>query len=417
MKVLVIGSGGREHAIVWKLKQSPRVEEIYCAPGNPGTAALAENIPLAVDDLNGIKKFAVDTAIDLVIIGPEYPLTLGLVDVLKAAGIRVFGPSQAAAALEGSKSFAKEIMVAAGVPTAAYATFSDRAEARAYIDTHATPLVIKVDGLAAGKGVFICHSTDEAVSALDEVFDTFNAAQVVIEEFLTGKEASFIVATNGQDIVPLAASHDYKRIFDNDSGPNTGGMGTVSPTPNLSRVEEARVLDSIMRPVILEMANRGIPYEGFLYAGLMIAPDGAIKVLEFNARLGDPETQVILRRMDSDLFELLYALSSGAEVEIPQQIWSPAAAVCVVLASSGYPASSSTGDSISGIEQAEGIGSACVFHAGTSVNATGELVTGGGRVLNVTALGATVGEAREMAYRAADKIQFSGMQFRKDIAL
>lgn len=417
MKTLVIGSGGREHAIVWKLKQSPRVAEIYCAPGNPGTAALAENIPLAVDDLNGIKEFAIDTSIDLVIIGPEYPLTLGLVDVLKAAGIRVFGPSQAAAALEGSKSFAKEIMVAAGVPTAAYATFSDRAQARAYIDTHVTPLVIKVDGLAAGKGVFICESTAEAVSALNEVFDTFNAAQVVIEEFLIGKEVSFIVATNGKDIIPLAASHDYKRIFDNDSGPNTGGMGTVSPTPNLSKAEEARVVDTIMRPVILEMARRGIPYEGFLYAGLMIATDGSYKVLEFNARLGDPETQVILRRMDSDLFELLYALSTGPGVELPQQIWSDAAAVCVVLASSGYPATSRTGDSISGLELAEGIGSACVFHAGTSVNSTGELVTGGGRVLNVTALGSTIGEAREMAYRAADKINFSGMQLRRDIAL
>jgi phosphoribosylamine--glycine ligase len=416
MKVLIVGSGGREHAIAWKMSQSEKVTEIYCAPGNPGTARLGENIAIAVDALEDVKAFALEKDVDLVVIGPEYPLTLGMADLLREAGLRVFGPGKTAATLEGSKSFSKEIMDKAGVLTAKYESFTEEERALAYVRAQGAPIVLKADGLAAGKGVFVCQTLEEAEEGLSALFGDFEAKRIVVEEFLEGKEVSYIVATNGTEIIPLAASHDYKRIFDNDGGPNTGGMGTVSPTPNLSKGEEYGVLKSVMRPVVEAMAANGTPYQGFLYAGLMIAPDRSVKVLEFNARLGDPETQVILRRMESDLFELLYALSDPQGIEAPEQRWADNAAVCVVLASKGYPETSSKGDVIDGIEAAEEINSACVFHAGTAINSDGHLVTGGGRVLNVTAMGATVGEAREMAYRAAEKISFEGLQKRSDIA-
>jgi phosphoribosylamine---glycine ligase len=417
MKVLVIGSGGREHTICWKLKQSEQVTEIYAAPGSPGIAEIGENTGIKVDDLDGLVKFAKEKSVDLTIVGPEYPLSLGVVDAFQKEGLRIFGPTRKAAQLESSKKFAKEIMVAAGVPTAAYETFSDKESALSYLKTRTAPIVLKADGLAAGKGVFVCHEIKDAELAVQELFDQFKSSLIVIEDYLVGPEASYIVAVSGNCIVPFAASHDYKRIRDNDEGPNTGGMGTVSPTPHLTAAQEDWVLSNIIGPVVEEMEKQKMEFSGFLYAGLVIAPDGDIKVLEFNVRMGDPECQVILRRMKSDLFSLLYELSdSDGEKNVQKQEWSDDSAVCVVLASSGYPENPLKGDEIKGIEEANTLDGVVVFHAGTGVK-DGKLVTAGGRVLNVTATGSNLSEARANTYQAAEKISWKGVQFRKDIGL
>lgn len=416
MNVLVIGSGGREHALVWKISQSSKVKKIFCAPGNPGTARLAQNISIKVDDIAGLIDFARKNSVDLTVVGPEYPLSLGLVDLFEEAGLRVFGPRREAAKLESSKSFAKEIMRASGVRTAECEVFDDFDKARDYIRKKSAALVLKADGLAAGKGVFVCADTDQACSALEILGSEMKSGRLIIEECLTGKEASFIVATDGVRIVPLAASNDYKRIFDNDQGPNTGGMGTVSPTSNLPGISEDDLVDQVIRPVLKEMEKRGVPFRGFLYAGLMITPRNEIYVLEFNTRLGDPETQVILRRLESDLLAILDSLSSGPQRDLPEVAWSSEHAVCLVQASHGYPSQTRSGDVISGIELAEQRPDVVVFHAGTALNSDKQLVTSGGRVLNITATGATREAARQKAYNAADLIQFAGRQMRRDIA-
>lgn len=417
MKILVVGNGGREHAVCWKLSQSEQVEALYCAPGNPGTAEVAENLPIPVDALSDLVTVAKEKQIDLTIVGPEYPLTLGIVDEFERAGLKIFGPSKEAARIEGSKAFAKEVMESCGVPTAAYRNFDNVTQALEYVDQIGAPLVVKADGLAAGKGVVVCHEVKEAREAVRHWLDE-PGARVVIEEFLEGVEASFIAAVYGDVILPLASSHDYKRISDGDQGPNTGGMGTVSPTPRLSASQEAEVVEQIMRPVVAELFRRGSPFCGFLYAGLMIDADGNTKVLEFNARLGDPETQVIMRRMDCDFAEVLLKLVNGdfTEAEFAKVRWKDAASVCVVLASEGYPESPRKGDDITGLEQAAALEDIVVFHAGTAVDSKGSLVTAGGRVLNVTSLGRDIAEARTRAYEAAAEIQFSGAQLRRDIA-
>jgi phosphoribosylamine---glycine ligase len=417
MKLLVVGQGGREHALCWKLSQSPQVSKLYCAPGNPGIGRIAENVAIAVDDLEALVEFARSKAIDLTVVGPEYPLSLGLVDCFAAAGLRIFGPSRKAAQLESSKDFAKRVMNSAKVPTARHCTFEDRESALRYVRETGAPLVIKADGLAAGKGVFVCQDLGQAEEALAQVYRELGQSTVVVEECLSGKEASFIVAAAGKIVVPLAASHDYKRIRDFDEGPNTGGMGAVSPTSHLTAQEEAWVVDHVIHPVLSEMERQGAPFCGFLYAGLMIGAAREIKVLEFNVRLGDPETQVILRRMRGDLCELLCHLSDKpANAVVPRAHWSDESAVCVVMASAGYPESSSNGDVISGLEDVSSMKDVEVFHAGTAINSEGKLVTNGGRVLNITACGKDLSDARRKAYRAAEVIQFRGRQFRRDIA-
>ncbi|RMG42918.1 MAG: phosphoribosylamine--glycine ligase [Candidatus Dadabacteria bacterium] len=418
MKVLVIGSGAREHALIWRLSKDPDVRKVFCAPGNPGTAAFGKNVNLSVDDLGGLVNFATEEGIDLTVVGPEYPLTLGVADQFRQAGLRVFGPTREAARIEGSKSFAKEVMQAAGVPTARYSCVATREQASLEIKNTGFPVVLKADGLAAGKGVFICNSEMEAEEALDTLINKLQVERIVIEEFLQGVEASYIVLASGEKVLPLPASHDYKRIFDNDQGPNTGGMGTVSPTPHLTGEQEQLVLNKVIKPVLAELKRRNIHYCGFLYAGLMVQPDGQIKVLEFNARMGDPECQVIMRRLKGNFFQALYILSDTFESPpVPELASDSRAAVCVVLASRGYPQSSSKGDIITGVEQALALDEVEIFHAGTAVDQLGRLITAGGRVLSVTALADSISEARAKAYRAADFIQFEGRQLRRDIGL
>jgi phosphoribosylamine--glycine ligase len=416
MNVLIIGSGGREHALAWKISQSKLLKKLFCSPGNPGTTMVAENVTLKMDDISGLINFAKKEKIDLTIVGPEYPLSLGIVDSFEKEGLRIFGPGRKAAAIEASKSFAKDIMNTAGVKTARCEVVEDLDAALAYLDKNGAPLVLKADGLAAGKGVFVCQSAEEARSALDTLFNKMKVNKLVIEEFLSGKEASYIVATDGHRIIPFAASNDYKRIFDNDQGPNTGGMGTVSPTPNLPEELEQSVVEKIIKPVLNEMSKRGIPFKGFLYAGLMIGADKEVNVIEFNARLGDPETQVILMRLETDLLPLLYSLSGNDSAELPEIRWKKDTAVCVVQAAAGYPGDVRNGDIISGIESAEELGNVLVFHAGTSRDKNNNLITAGGRVLNITALGANKEKARDKAYKAAALVTFEGKQQRSDIA-
>ena len=416
MKILVVGSGGREHAIIWKLKQSAKVTEIFCAPGNPGIAELASCIDLKVDQIKELADFAQLNKIDLTIVGPELPLTLGIVDHFDRLNLRIFGPDLAGAEMEASKAFCKDVMVAAGVPTASYQVFNNEDSARAYLKSQSFPVVIKADGLAAGKGVVISPDLDSAETALKFVFNDLKADKIVIEEFLDGVEASLIVATDGERVVPLCVSNDYKTIYDGNTGPNTGGMGTVSPTQHLPVELEQNAIELVIKPVIQELAKRGIRYRGFLYAGLMISKNQRLNVLEFNARCGDPETQVIMSRMEGDLAELLYALSGKPEerLSLPEISWSNQAAVCLVLACKGYPLVPVLGDEISGIAQAQ-LPSIKVFHAGTKNNSDQKLVTAGGRVLNVVAMSDTVDNARQLAITAAKKIDFAGKQFREDI--
>lgn len=420
MRVLVLGSGGREDALCWKLKSSPLLTELFCAPGNPGTARYAKNVDLKLTDIDGLVSFAKNNKIDLTIVGPELPLTIGVADAFEAEGLKIFGPNKEAAQLEGSKSFTKDILVKAQVPTAAYAVVYNHEQAQKILSQWSLPYVLKADGLAAGKGVVVCHNSEQVQEGLNFIFNELKADQLVLEQFLSGVEASFIVATDGERIVPMASSHDYKRIYDKDQGPNTGGMGTVSPSPRISAEQEKWVLSNIIKPTLTELNKRGIKYKGFMYAGLMISESGEINVIEYNARLGDPETQVIMSRANSDLLPCLAALS-GVNAFSSQSldlVWSSDAAVCVVMAAKGYPQKPVTGDEISGIQQSLSADNKLqVFHAGTKLNNDGTLVTAGGRVLNVTACGADVEEAREKAYKAVNSINFEGKQFRQDIGL
>jgi phosphoribosylamine--glycine ligase len=398
MKVLVVGSGGREHALTWKLRHSPLVRQLFCAPGNAGIAEVAELVPIDVTDVHALVRFARDADIDLVVPGPELPLTLGLVDELGEHGIQGFGPTRAAAQLEGSKAFAKELMRRCRVPTGFFSTFTDADDALRYVHEVGTPIVVKADGPAAGKGVLVCA--------------TLRDAEEVIEEFLEGEEVSFMAVTDGQTVVPLASSQDHKRAFDGDTGPNTGGMGAYSPVAVMDAALEERVMREVMLPVVRGLAERGIRYQGVLYAGLMITADGP-KVLEFNVRFGDPECQTLLMRLATDLFTLIDATVHGTLAEVAVG-WDPRAAACVVLAADGYPGTYEKGRVIDGLERLRGWRDGMVFHAGTAVR-DGCIVTSGGRVLGVTALGADVAAAVAAAYQAIEAIHWDGMHFRRDV--
>ncbi|MCF8118166.1 MAG: phosphoribosylamine--glycine ligase, partial [Desulfarculaceae bacterium] len=417
MKVLVIGSGGREHALVWKLAQSPTVEELYCAPGNPGMAGEAVCVDIASNDIAGLKQFALDKGIGLTVVGPEAPLVDGLADEFEAAGLTVAGPSAYAAQLEGSKSFAKDAMTRFGVPTAGYKVFTDPAEAKAYVLGADRPLVVKADGLAAGKGVLLCKNAAEAEVAVESVMvakDFGDAGdKCVVEEFLVGEEASFLVFSDGKSIVAMPSSQDHKAVGEGDTGPNTGGMGAYSPAPVVTPSIAAKAMDQVIKPMIQGMAAEGHPFKGILYAGLMIDGQGEMGVLEFNVRFGDPEAQPLLVRLESDLADILLKLAQG-KLDQAEVVWSDKPSVCVVLASGGYPGKYPTGKPISGLENASLCGGVTVFHAGTKLDG-GTLVTSGGRVLGVTALGASVAEAIERAYEAADLISWEDMYMRRDI--
>ncbi|MBI4950265.1 MAG: phosphoribosylamine--glycine ligase [Deltaproteobacteria bacterium] len=416
MKILVIGAGGREHALAWKLRQSPLVEAVYIAPGNPGTALVGRNVPIPAEEIEGLKEFAGQEGIDFTVVGPELPLTLGIVDLFESAGLKIFGPSKAASELEGSKVFSKELMIRHGIPTAHHKKFDNADFARAYVETHAPPFVVKADGLAAGKGVVICVTRDEALKAIDLIMKdkAFGAAgkRIIIEEFLEGEEASFLAITDGRTVVPLAPAQDHKAVFDGDTGPNTGGMGAYSPTPVITLAIEAEVMDTVMVPTVKAMEVEGRPYKGVLYAGLMIK-DGHAKVLEFNCRLGDPETQPILARLESDLADVLLKAVEGRLSEV-KLAWSKKTAVCVVMTAKGYPGEYLKGAEIKGLDEAAQFRDVVVFHAGTAVK-DGRVVTSGGRVLGVTALGKGVNEARDKAYEAVKKISWEGAHYRKDI--
>ncbi len=415
MKVLVIGSGGREHVLCWSLATSPEIKRLYCAPGNAGIAALAECVALDVMDFDGILAFCAERGIGFVVIGPEAPLVGGLADRLEAAGIAAFGPSATAARLEGSKGFMKDLCAAAGVPTAAYGRFTSFDAAERFIENQAAPMVIKADGLAAGKGVIIAETVAEAVSAAHDIFaGQFGAAggEVVVEEFLPGEEASYLALVDGEHVLPLETAQDHKAVGEGDSGPNTGGMGAYSPAPVMTAelCESART--EIVEPLVRAMAADGAPFKGVFYAGLMIA-NGAPKLLEVNVRFGDPECQAILPRLKSDLFTALRAARDGRLSEIKLE-WHDQAALCVVMASKGYPGNYEKGSIIRGIEAAEAATGATVFHAGTSL-AGGEITAIGGRVLGVTALGDDIAKAQAIAYQAVERIDWPGGFYRRDI--
>ena len=413
MKVLVIGNGAREHVMAWKLAQSSKVQRVYVAPGNGGTASDPALVNVPITDLSALADFAAQEKIVLTVVGPEAPLAAGVVDLFRSRDLRIFGPTRAAAQLESSKAFAKVFMQRHGIPTAHYAVFSDADAAHAHVDQHGAPIVVKADGLAAGKGVVVAMTADEAHAAID--FMLRGEGTVVIEAFMAGEEASFIVVADGKHALALATSQDHKRIGDGDTGPNTGGMGAYSPAPVVTPAVHARVMREIILPTIAGMAADGHPFSGFLYAGLMIDGDGKARVVEFNARLGDPEAQVLLMRLKSDLYELLMAATDaqGGGVRDIELEWDRRSALGVVMACAGYPASPRLGDTISGLPA--GSEDMHVFHAATTKNAAGELVTSGGRVLTVTALGDPLRVAQQRAYAALEPIRFPGMQWRRDI--
>lgn len=418
MKILVVGSGGREHALCWKIAQSPLVEEVYCAPGNGGIAADAVCVNIAADDIESLADFARQSDIDLTVVGPEAPLAAGIVDAFEAAGLPVFGPSKAAAQLEGSKAFAKEAMAEFGIPTAAFGVFTDPEEALRYIDEADFDVVVKADGLAAGKGVIVARDKDEARAAVrdimvDQTFGTAGAS-VVVEQCLRGEEASFIAICDGDNILPFASSQDHKAAYDGDTGPNTGGMGAYSPAPVLDDAACAHALELVLRPLVKGMKEKGMVFRGMIYAGLMMTADGPY-VLEFNVRLGDPETQPLLMRLKSDIVPVLLKVARHESIAGEVFDWEDGPAVCVVLASGGYPGAYEKGKAIEGLERADALPGVKVFHAGTKAEG-GEIVTAGGRVLGVTAVAADLPRAMEMAYRAVDNINFTDMHYRKDIA-
>ena len=416
MKVLVIGGGGREHALAWKLAQSPRVAEVFVAPGNAGTALEnnVTNIDLSVSDLDGLVKFAESNAIDYTVVGPEAPLVSGLVDRFEAKGLRCFGPNADCARLEGSKAFTKEFLNRHNIPTAAYGTFTDVDQALAYLDDVGAPIVIKADGLAAGKGVILAKTLDEAKSAVKDMLqgNQFGDAgrRVVIEEFLIGEEASFIVMVDGTDVLPLASSQDHKAAYEGDTGPNTGGMGAYSPAPVVDQNCHNRIISQVIKPTIHGLAADGLKYRGFLYAGIMVTADGTPKVLEYNCRFGDPETQPILFRLKSDLLDLIEAACHGSLAD-QIALWDSRAALGVVMAASGYPGDYPKGATIT---LGQDIEDTKVFHAGTGMNRN-RPVTSGGRVLCVTALGSGVTEAQAKAYERLKTVQFEGAEYRTDI--
>ncbi len=405
MKVLVVGGGGREHALVWKVSQSPRVAKIYAAPGNAGISQLAECVPIKSDDIAGLLAFAKANRIDLTIVGPEIPLSMGIVDEFARAGLRIFGPSKRAAEIEASKTFTKDLMRKYHIPSSEYGVFTDRKAAGAYVREKGAPIVVKADGLAAGKGVVVAETVEEALAALDMIMTqkAFGAAgdRVVIEECLKGEEASFMAFTDGKTVLPMASSQDHKRVFDLDKGPNTGGMGAYSPTPIVTRAIERQVME-----------KEGRLFKGVLYAGLMIH-EGVAKVLEFNARFGDPETQPIMSRLNTDLIDIIEAILDNALARV-EMSWKPDTAVCVVMASGGYPGEYEKGREISGLEKAAAHQQVMVFHSGTTLK-NGKVVTDGGRVLGVTGLGPVIAAAIDNAYAGVREISFEGAHFRRDI--
>lgn len=418
MDILVIGAGGREHAICWSLAKSPKADKIYCAPGNAGIGQIAELVPIQVNEFEKLAAFAEEKRVGLVVVGPDDPLADGIVDVFEAKNIPVFGPRKNAAHIEGSKTFMKDLLKKYNIPTAAYEKFDNYEQALQYLQSRPVPIVIKADGLAAGKGVTVAFTREEAETALknimiDKVFGE-SGSQVVIEEFLEGQEMSILSFVDGETVRPMVAAQDHKQVYDGDKGPNTGGMGTYSPLPHIadSIIEEA--IETIIKPTAKAMVAEGRPFRGVLFAGLMITPDGKPKTIEFNARFGDPETQVVLPRLKSDLLEIFLAAVNGTLDQVDIE-WSEEAAVCVVLASGGYPASYPKGLPIHGLEEAQAAG-ALVFHAGTAMNEAGEWLTNGGRVLGVVGLGQSIAEARDKAYEAANLITFEGKHQRSDIA-
>ncbi len=417
MKVLVIGGGGREHAIVWKLAQSPKVDKIYCCPGNAGIAEHAECVDIDLRDFESLVDFVKYEWIDLTIVGPEDPLAKGIVDVFEKNELKIMGPDSRASQLEASKVFAKEFMKRHGIPTAEYRVFTSYLHAEEYVRMKGAPIVIKADGLAAGKGVVVAKTVDEAIDALKKIMKdrVFGDAgdRVVVEECLQGEEASYLVFTDGETILPMASSQDHKRVYDNDEGPNTGGMGAYSPAPLVSADVEKEIMEKVMKPAIKGLNKEGIRYKGVLYAGLMINK-GRPQVLEFNCRFGDPETQPLLTRLKSDLLEISLAIVEERLSRMTLQ-WRPEASVCVVAASGGYPGRYEKGKEIKGLDDVKKMNDVVVFHAGTSFQ-DGKIVTSGGRVLGVTALGTDIKEARDRAYSAIEKIHFEGMHYRKDIA-
>lgn len=420
MKVLIVGQGGREHVLAWKLRQSPRVEQIFVAPGNAGTAQDATNIDIAATDLDGLAKFAAKEQIGLTVIGPEAPLVAGLADVLRRQGRLVFGPSKTAAELEGSKVFSKQFMRQHGVPTAEFRAFDMPRDAFAYVEERPeTPLVVKADGLAAGKGVFVCSSKSEALEAIREVAvkRVFGDAgkRIIVEERLEGQEASILAVVDGKTILPLDTAQDHKAAYDGDRGPNTGGMGAYSPAPLVTPELMDVIIDKILVPTVHGMAKIGRPFNGVLYAGLMLTAQGP-RVLEFNTRFGDPEAQPVLMRLKTDLFELLLAAAEGKLDRIPSLDWDPRPAVCVVMAAEGYPGDYEKGSTIRGLAEADALPDVKVFHAGTKRRADGSVVTDGGRVLGVTAIGDTIAAAKLRAYQAVKPIRWDGAWCRKDIS-
>jgi phosphoribosylamine--glycine ligase len=414
MKVAVIGGGGREHTLAWKLKQSPSVEKVYAIPGSAAMSEIAACVDIPLTNLQGIADFAVSEGIDMLVVGPEVPLTEGITDICQAKGLAVFGPNKAAAQMEGSKIFAKNLMHTNHVPTAKYASFTNGGQAKEYVHQQGAPIVIKADGLAAGKGVVVAQTEKEAVDAINAMLEdhVFGASggRIVVEECMVGEEASLLAFVDGKHIVPMIAAQDHKRIFDGDKGPNTGGMGAYAPAPVLTPALQQEVMDTILEPVVAGLAKEGIVYQGCLYAGLMITAEGP-KVVEFNCRFGDPETQAVLPLLDGDLAQIMYACTQGT-LTADMVHWKDASACCVVMASKGYPASSHKGDIISNLDTVDS--DAIVFHSGTAQK-DGKYVTNGGRVLGVTAMAPTLQEAIQKAYANVDKIHFDGQQVRRDI--
>ncbi len=429
MKILVIGSGGREHALVWKISQSPLVKKIYCAPGNAGISEIVENVNIESTDITGLIEFAIKNSVDLTVVGPELPLTLGIVNEFEKRGLKIFGPSKEAAEIEGSKVFAKYMMKKYKIPTAKYESFNSQKDAKDYVSKIGVPVVIKADGLAAGKGVIICNTIDEAVKAVDSIMveKVFGSAgnNVIIEEYLKGEEASFMVFSDGEDIVPLASAQDHKQIYDSDKGPNTGGMGAYSPAPVITEKFSREILDTVIKPLISGMKKEGKIFKGILYAGLMIV-NGSPFVLEFNCRFGDPETQPILMRMKSDIVPVMLSVVEG-RLKGEEIQWTDEPSVCVVMAAGGYPDKYEKGKEIMGLDEAKKIENLVVFHAGTSILipphpplAKGEkggfkVVTNGGRVLGVTSLGTNFEDAIDRAYKGVSLIKWDGVYYRRDI--